>query len=173
MSSPQILYAEHEGVHFFKLSGDLRQVESGDFATALALNDQIQRLFREEAVKGVMVDLCQAEAMDSTHLGLVAHIGAATLEKTGGKALALSTDPHITRLLTEMALDTVLELVVHAPEAQAELQPLEADSGAHGDHAALVLRAHEQLSRLSEENDHRFRTLVSLLRDQQPKDAET
>ena len=166
MSQAEILYAKHAGVQFYKLRGDLRQVAVGNFASSLALNEAVERLLREQAAAGVLVDLREAEAMDSTHLGLVAHIGAISLEKFGEKAQVLSTQPHITRLLTAMGLEAVLEIVATADPAPLDLTPLQAPPPVPGDHAALVLRAHQELAKLSEDNANQFRALIALLGEQ-------
>jgi anti-anti-sigma factor len=165
MEPAQILFATLEDGFLFKLTGELRNTHTGSFATSLQLNHCVERLLERRA-ETILVDLTEVTSIDSTHLGLVAHIGARHLESTGQRAVLLSTRSEITRLLRSMAMHTIFELVESTGLERGEA-PLQHAAAAEGNAAEVALTAHRALAALSGENHAAFRQLIDLLEAQQ------
>ena len=65
----QVLYAEKAGYHVLKFVGDVR------LSLGPAISGFLSRLRELEDCRGMVVDLSETEAIDSTALGLIAKLG--------------------------------------------------------------------------------------------------
>jgi hypothetical protein len=68
MRPGQILVADHEGVYVIKMIGDVR------LTLCISFDQFIDSMFNAENFSAVLFDLSEAEAIDSTTLGLMAKI---------------------------------------------------------------------------------------------------
>ena len=68
----QVLYAEKSGYHVLKFVGDVR------LSLGPAISGFLSRLRELEDCRGMVVDLSETEAIDSTALGLIAKLGICT-----------------------------------------------------------------------------------------------
>ena len=64
MQEGKILAASHDGAYVIRLEGDVR------LTLSTTIDEYIQRMFQDPAFASVWVDLCEAEGIDSTTLGL-------------------------------------------------------------------------------------------------------
>ena len=69
MSTGKIFVADEQGNYLIKFIGDVRVTLCG------SLNRYIDRIFGSSDVKKVVVDLLEADGLDSTTLGLMAKLG--------------------------------------------------------------------------------------------------
>ena len=67
------------------------------------IDEYFQRMFDDPDFASVWVDLCDAEGIDSTTLGLLAKLALKIKEKFGFEPAIYSCDPGINRLLKSMA----------------------------------------------------------------------
>jgi anti-anti-sigma factor len=162
MQDDQILYANLQGVCFFRFVGEIRHGQSA------GLEALINSLFNDKngVCKDVVVDLSQASYLDSTNLGLLAMIARNMLEKHQRKPTLISTDKDMTTLLQSMCLDqvfTLLDKPLDAPDAFVEVS----DQGAgEQQRAKMILAAHEELLKLGESNRKTFQPVVDLLKQE-------
>jgi anti-anti-sigma factor len=168
----QILHAEREGIHVLRLVGEVR------YPLAPALDAWLRKLFEGAAPRGFVVDLSQAEAIDSTHLGLLARV-ATRLRKLGApRATIVTGRPDITEVLLSMGFDEEFSLVdaqgrptVADGEGQSVVG---ADSAGLADDAALnrtLLDAHRAHIELNERNREQFADVVAALEAEQGQQA--
>jgi len=68
MSSGEIKVAAHDGVYVIKMEGDVR------LTLCLSFDDFIEKMFDAPDFCSVVFDLSDAQAIDSTTLGLMAKI---------------------------------------------------------------------------------------------------
>ena len=73
MREGRILAADHNGAYALKLVGDVR------VNLCSAIDDYLEHMFNDPGFESVMVDLCEAEGIDSTTLGLLAKPMTVTL----------------------------------------------------------------------------------------------
>ncbi|GGD71814.1 STAS domain-containing protein [Lacimicrobium alkaliphilum] len=162
MQNNQILYANLQGVCFFRFIGEVRHTQSS------GLEVLINGLFegKESVCQDVVVDLSQARYLDSTNLGLLAMIARKMLEHHQRKPTLISTDKDMTTLLQSMCLDqvfTMLNKPLDTPDAFVLVSDQSADEQQR---AKMILAAHEELLELGKSNRQTFQPVVDLLKQE-------
>jgi anti-anti-sigma factor len=157
MSSGKILVAEHSGVNVIKMSGDVR------LTLCVSFDAFINSMFAGESFCSVLFDLTEAQAIDSTTLGLMAKISLSAHQRCREKPVVLSNNPGITRLLESMGFDDIFHIVSDANLPFADVHELPQACGTEEQVKARVLEAHRILMELNETNSDTFRELVETL----------
>ncbi|MEA3275627.1 MAG: STAS domain-containing protein [Pseudomonadota bacterium] len=158
MSPGNIKYAERNGIHVLCFEGEIR------YFLGPSLGRFLDGLGAGPAPKGFLIDLTQADWLDSTSLGLLARI-AKWMQRCGApKATLFTGGEDITDLLFSVGFDEVFDVVRGgSPNADAsEAVRLEA-ADAPEQLAATMLEAHRILVSLNERNREEFRDVVGLL----------
>ena len=156
MSEGRVLAASHHGAYVIRMTGDVR------LSLCAAIDDYFHHMFDDPEFASVWVDLCDAEGIDSTTLGLLAKLALQVRDRFGFRPAIYSCDPGINRLLKSMGFQRLFEIHEEAcfdPEVREV--PL-----VHGSEAAVrdkVVEAHRVLMDLSEENRARFKDLMAVL----------
>ena len=157
MKSGNIGVAECDGVNVIKMSGDVR------LTLCLSFDDYISNMFQQSNFKSVVFDLTQAEAIDSTTLGLMAKISILSQKKALPAPTIVSPDPSIKRLLDCMGFSEIFTIV---DDLQGMLKPqsnLECGEVNEEDAKLRVIEAHKILMDLNEKNADTFKDLVNTL----------
>lgn len=157
MRPGQILVADHEGVYVIKMVGDVR------LTLCISFDQFIDTMFGEEDFSTVLFDLSEAEAIDSTTLGLMAKISLQGQDRHGIIPVILSTNSSINRILQTMGFQDIFTIV---GELETPVSPSEALSADVDDEEQIkekVLEAHRILMDLNQENRATFRNLVKML----------
>ena len=131
MQEGRILAASHDGSYVIRLVGDVR------LTLCNSMDDFFEHIFADPHFVSVWVDLCEAQGIDSTTLGLLAKLALRVKEKFGFKPAIYSCEPGINRLLKSMGFHRLFE--------------------------QKVIEAHCILMGLSDENRHRFKDLLTAL----------
>lgn len=159
MNPGVIKVADKDGVFVIKMQGDVR------LTLSLSFDDFISEMFASPAFCSVVFDLTEAEAIDSTTLGLMAKISLQGRALDYMDPLVISTNPGITRLLDSMGFSEILQIVESADINHANFRVLHADDS-DIDESALknkVLEAHHLLVELDENNKDEFKELIQTL----------
>lgn len=157
MRPGQILVADHEGVYVIKMIGDVR------LTLCISFDQFIDSMFNAENFSAVLFDLSEAEAIDSTTLGLMAKISLQGQERHKVIPVILSTNASINRVLQTMGFHDIFTIV---DELQTPVSPSrELISDVNDEHQVKekVLEAHKILMGLNRENRATFRNLVKML----------
>ena len=157
MSEGRILAAEHDGAYALKMVGDVR------VTLCNTIDDYLAEMFADENFDSVLVDLCEAEGIDSTTLGLLAKLALRAREQFGFKPVIYSCNPGINRLLNSMAFGRIFEIREEVCDDDAAISEVPAVSGDQQAVKDKVIEAHRILMDLSEENRERFRDLMAVL----------
>lgn len=160
MGSGQILVDEHEGVYVIKLIGDVR------LTLCVSFDRFIEDMFANEPLKSVLFDLTEAEAIDSTTLGLMAKISIGARDRGLAAPTVLVSSAGIERLLVSMGFEDIFEVLRNKSTPLAATEPL---SEIVDDERAVeqkVLEAHQILMNINNENMQKFHDLVESLQDQ-------
>ncbi len=163
MQAGQILVADHDGVFVIKLIGDVR------LTLCISFDQFIETMFASDNFLSVMFDLTQAQAIDSTTLGLMAKISILAREKHQKTPVVVSTNPGINRLLQSMGFSDIFH-VLHDFDA-SEITPIPLG---HQNFSAAqeldetkvkekVLEAHRVLMGLNDTNRETFQDLIQTL----------
>ncbi len=157
MSAGKILAAQHDGLYILKFVGDVR------VNLCTAIDNYFERMFEDPGFESVLVNLCDAEGLDSTTLGLLARLALRFRQQFGLKPAIYCDSAGINRLLQSMAFGKIFDI---REQSCAELENITEIPAISGDEEAArekVLEAHRVLMAMSEENWERFRDLVSAL----------
>lgn len=157
MQQGKILVAQQGGAFVIKLTGDVRLT----FCTTL--DEFFDRMFAAPDFTNVIIDLCEAENIDSTTLGQLAKL-AITAKRTHRLVpVILSTNPNITRILSSMGFERVFDIRQQRPQTDEQLAELPAIAGTEAAVREKVLDAHRVLMGMNDRNRAQFRELVCAL----------
>ncbi len=158
MQAGKILVAQHQGAFVIKLVGDVR------LTLCTTIDDYFSEMFSNPDFIGVVVDLADAEGIDSTSLGLLAKLAIQAKQRFQLVPMIISPNPDITRLLDSMGFAKVFEIrrEICAPpvDTLGELPIVNADEDRVRN---KVIEAHRILMDMNEENRQTFSALVSTL----------
>ena len=157
MAIGRVLAASQDGAYVIRLVGDVR------LTLCTTLDDYFQHMFDDPAFASVWVDLCEAEGLDSTTLGLLAKLALKVKEKFHFIPVIYSCDPGITRLLKSMAFHQLFQLREQLCRSPEDITELPTVQGSEESVKEKVLEAHRVLMGISTENRERFKELVTAL----------
>src|SRR5690606_18691047 len=162
MRAGQILVADHQGVYVIKMVGDVR------LTLCISFDQFIDSMFSAADFQAVLFDLSEAEAIDSTTLGLMAKISLLGYERVGSRPLVYSPNDSINRVLDTMGFADIFTI---CSELDAPVEPRQALPEVGGESEALikskVIEAHKVLMGLNEDNKQTFTNLVTMLEGDQ------
>jgi anti-anti-sigma regulatory factor len=163
MNLGQIYYAASDNRAFLKLAGVIR------YPLSQRLNLAVGRMFAKSSVRGVVVDLQEA---DSTCMGLLARVATQCLELACDRPVIVSVQPEVNRLLRSMGFDQVFVLIEDpsAPTAGLTNAAQLAGISTRPD-PKVVLDAHRALSEINENNRHLFQNVIEQLESDAEADA--
>jgi len=157
MADGKVLHASHDGVHVLRYIGDIR------YTLTPSINRFLEEVFTGLKPAGFVIDLTQADSIDSTNLGQLARIAMRMQELDAPRVTLVSNRADINSILTSMALDEVFDIVDDiVPDAgiAQELPQVDADKATL---ARTLIDAHRALMELSEHNEEMFRDVVASL----------
>ncbi len=162
MRPGQILVADHQGVYVIKMIGDVR------LTLCISFDQFIDNMFSAPDFQAVLFDLSEAEAIDSTTLGLMAKISLLGYERVGSRPLVYSTNDSINRVLDTMGFADIFTI---CNALETPVQPRQALPEVDGESEELVkskvIEAHKVLMGLNEDNKQTFTNLVTMLEGDQ------
>ncbi|MEH6582531.1 MAG: STAS domain-containing protein [Halioglobus sp.] len=157
MQDGKILAASQDGAYVIRLVGDVR------LTLCTTIDEYFQKMYEDPAFASVWVDLCEAEGIDSTTLGLLAKLALSVKEKFGFQPVIYSCSPGINRLLKSMGFQRLFEL---HEEACGKLDSIDEVPMSEGSEQAVkekIVDAHRVLMSLSDENRAKFKDLMTAL----------
>ena len=157
MKTGQILVADHNGVYVIKMLGDVR------LTLCISFDQFIDAMFKSESFTSVLFDLSDAEAIDSTTLGLMAKISILGQERRGIMPVILASNPSIQRILQTMGFADIFTIVDKLDAPVLAEQPLNCINCDEQEVKEKVIEAHKILMGLNTSNADTFRNLVNML----------
>ncbi len=157
MPDGRVLYAHEGPVHVLRYVGAIK------YPLTPWIDRFVNMLFDREHVDDLVVDLSEADSIDSTNLGELARIAQRLRESGSHRPVILCTQEAMNQLLRSMALDEVFELArdLDLPESETEIPAPGAPSQA--ELGAVMLAAHKSLAQTNEANRQRFRDVIALM----------
>ncbi len=157
MTEGRILAAQQHGAYVIRLEGDVR------LTLCTTIDDYFQRMYDDPEFASVWLDLCAAEGIDSTTLGLLAKLALQVQSRFGFQPAIYSCAPGINRLLKSMGFQRLFELHEEACANPADINEIPMVEGSEQAVRDKVVEAHRVLMDLSDENRHRFQDLMAVL----------
>ncbi|MFL0802082.1 MAG: STAS domain-containing protein [Agarilytica sp.] len=160
-----IKIAEHEGVFVIKMEGDVR------LTLCLSFDEYIEDMLNKPNYSSVIFDLTQAQAIDSTTLGLMAKVSIKAGHHGHASPLVVSSNPSITRILVSMGFDDIFRLVDKSEfdgghSSDEDVIVIVEKNGNETEVQKKVLEAHHILMDLNDDNRACFTELVETLEAQ-------
>lgn len=156
MQPGKILFAEHEGSFIIKLVGDVR------LTLCTSFDEFLERMFSHPKFLSVVVDLNDADGIDSTTLGLLAKLAIQAQKRFKFRPILLCNREDILRIISSMGFDEVFEVQQGASQIdKASELPIrqEAEDAVR----QRIICAHKVLMELRAENRLRFQELIKAL----------
>ena len=159
MNSGKILVSDQLGNHLLKFTGDVRVTLCG------TLSRYIETIFGTKNVKRVVVDMLEAEGLDSTTLGLLAKLGLHCREHYGLNVEVFCQNTSILRTLESMSFDEIFDIFDQLPSIDAveNLHEIGVQNLPVDELREQVLEAHKILVRLSADTQQEFKDLIKAL----------
>lgn len=157
MREGRILAAHHDGAYVLRFEGDVR------LTLCATIDEYFQKMFDDPDFASVWVDLCSAEGLDSTTLGMLAKLALRIDEKFGFRPVIYCCNPGISRLLKSMGFQRLFELREELCSNPEDIDEIPVVKGSERAVRTKVIEAHRILMGLSEENRARFRDLMAVL----------
>lgn len=156
--SGRMLAAAYDGVYELKFVGDVR------LTLGATVNGYLERMFRDPGFKAVLVDLSEADSIDSTSLGVLAKLSIRAAERFSFMPTLVSTRPDITRILITMGFDEAFNIIDTPLERTAQLIELpRLPSAGEEELCGQVIDAHRTLMSMNARNRGIFKDLVATL----------
>ena len=153
----KILAANHHGAYMIRLVGDVR------LTLCTTIDEYFQQMFEDPEFASVWVDLCDAEGIDSTSLGLLAKLALNVKERFGFAPAIYSCEPGINRLLKSMGFQRLFELHEEACFNPEDISEIPTVQGSEQVVKEKVIEAHRVLMDISDENRARFKDQMNAL----------
>ena len=157
MSAGKILVSDNQGNYLLKFVGDVRVTLCG------SLNRHMETIFGSRDVKKVIVDMLEAEGLDSTTLGLMAKLGLHCRKEYGINVQVFCQNPSILRTLDCMGFDEIFDIIQEVPTINGELHSIESVSSEVDEIRRQVVEAHKLLMQLNPDNSKEFTDLIRAL----------
>jgi anti-anti-sigma factor len=157
MPGYRILKAEKQGVFVLKFIGEIRLNLCSTIDRAI---DEIQL---SPSLVTVLIDLSQAELVDSTTLGLIAKIGLFASKSGLLMPTIVSTNADITRMIYTMGFDSLFVIVDGSAVKASDLKEVAVCNASEEEVLEKVIAAHRLLMELNDNNREAFKDLVEAL----------
>lgn len=157
MADAQILAANDSGAYLLRLCGDVR------LTLSTTLDDYLDGMVADPEFQTLIVDLCEAENLDSTTLGMLAKVALRVEADFHVQPDLYSCKAGISRLIRSMGFSQLFHIHEELCCAEGETSELAAQNSDEKQMHAKVLDAHRTLMSLSTENEARFKDLLNAL----------
>jgi anti-anti-sigma factor len=165
MCSGKVLYAKDGDTYILKFIGHIRYTPGASYAISRSLEQFISTIFERADFLNIIIDMTDAESIDSTNLGLLAKLSIYMQDKFGRKPSIVSHRENINRILHTICFDEEFTIVPDADVQTEGFDELPCLRRAELEEAKMVLDAHRTLIGLSESNERLFRSVVSVLEE--------
>ena len=161
MEPGTIKIAEHDGVYVIRMEGDVR------LTLCLSFDSFIDSMLNAPDFCSVMFDLSDAEAVDSTTLGLMAKISILSKKLCPEPPIVVTHSPGIKRLLVSMGFEDIFNIVEQADLPVIAQESLPEHNNDENLVKQKVIDAHRVLMDMNEKNSDAFKELVETLESDQ------
>ena len=149
------MVGESDGTYVLKFNGDIRVGLCG------SLEAICQRMLDASDFRGVIVDLAETLAIDSTALGCLARLSLAVQRLQEKIPTLICRSQDVERVLLNMGFDDVFAIVAEANVRDFELVNI--PEVVERETRERVIEAHKVLMSLNDNNHSAFKNLVEAL----------
>ena len=157
MDKGKVLYASHNDVHVLRFIGDIR------YTLSPSIDRFLEEIFASSKPAGFVIDLTETDSIDSTNLGLLAHLATRMQRLDAQRVTIVSNRADINSVLNSMALDEVFDIVEDTCLETDATQEVPQEDTNRDTLAHTLIEAHRALMDLNERNREMFRDVVASL----------
>jgi anti-anti-sigma factor len=154
-----IFYAMLDGHYVIKFVGEVR------LTLCSALDQHLESILSQRKCEHLLVDLTDAEFLDSTTLGLIAKIAIRAKERRLAPPVLVSTHEDVTRMLMSMGFDSIFVILDTLPENASELKEIPMVQESVDTTQERIISAHKVLMSLNQANHDAFSSLITALEE--------
>ena len=157
MTENKILYAIDGDTCFVRMQGSLT------YTICAGFDGVVKQLFNNEDIHNFIIDLRDAEYLDSTNLGILGIIAEGLKSKSSKKPLIIHPKEDVLKILLSVAFDTLFNFqddmdkddIDYIDTALTEVKKRSADE--------FVLESHKTLAQMNEDNKEKFSHVVETI----------
>ncbi|MFT5710073.1 MAG: anti-anti-sigma factor [Halioglobus sp.] len=157
MTEGKILAASKHGAYVIRMTGDVR------LTLSTTIDDYFDKMYDDDNFVSVWVDLCDAEGIDSTTLGMLAKLALEVKKKFGFTPAIYSCNSGINRLLKSMGFQRLFNLHEEVCGTSEFANEIPVIAGTEQGVKEKVIDAHRVLMGISDDNKSRFKDLMAVL----------
>ena len=157
MDNGNVLHACHNDVHVLRFIGDIR------YTLSPSIDRFLEEIFTGPQPVSFVIDLTEADSIDSTNLGLLARLAIRMQRLDAQRVTIVSNRADINSVLTSMALDEVFDIVKDTGLETDAAQEVPQKYTDRETLARTLIDAHRALMDLNEDNREMFQDVVAAL----------
>ena len=157
MDNGNVLHASHNNVHVLRFVGDIR------YTLSPSIDRFLEEIFTGPQPVSFVIDLTEADSIDSTNLGLLARLALRMQRLDAQRVTIVSNRADINSVLTGMALDEVFDIVEDTGLETGAAQEVPQINTDRETLARTLIDAHRALMDINEHNRTMFRDVVTAL----------
>jgi anti-anti-sigma factor len=157
MDNGRVLHASHDDIHVLRFIGDIR------YTLSPSIDRFLEQVFADRKPAGFVIDLTEADRIDSTNLGLLVRIAKRMQALDARRVTIVSNRADINSVLISMALDEVFDIVESSDLETGTGQEVPEEKTDRASLERILINAHRALMDISEHNRAIFRDVVASL----------
>ena len=157
MNDVKYLFAFEDNRYFIKIIGSPRYTNCTGFSYF------INKIINENKFEDILVDIRETDFLDSTNLGLLAKLAGAVMSRFDRRMTVISTNNEINDLLNNTGFDKIILLVEQPESFVYNMKQVKTAPEVEINMAEMMLEAHENLLKMNDENNSKFKTVVEML----------
>jgi len=159
MAENKILYAIDNNTCYVRMQGSL------NYTICAGFDGVVKQLFTNENIRNFIIDLKDAEYLDSTNLGILGIIAEGLKSKSSNKPIIINPKEDVLKILLSVAFDTLFDFketldkkkIEYIDTSQIDVQKRRTDE--------LVLESHKTLAQLNENNKEKFSHVIETIQN--------
>ena len=157
MDNGNVLHASQNDIHVLRFIGDIR------YTLSPSIDRFLEGIFAGPKPAGFVIDLTEADSIDSTNLGLLARLATRMQRLDARRVTIVSNRADINAVLNSMALDEVFDIVKDTGLETDAAHEVPQENTDRETLARTLIDAHRALMDLNEHNREMFRDVVTAL----------
>jgi len=153
----QAFFAEYDDVYIFKFVGGLH------FTLCPAVEGFMRRLFTEQTMRPVVVDMTGATGVDSTGMGILAQIAIHSKRMLQVKPTLLVSDRNIPKILKAMDFEKIFTILQGDGTAGADFEEIKSVAAGDNEMTQHIVAAHRRLMNMSPDNKAKFEQVIKVI----------
>jgi anti-anti-sigma factor len=157
MSDNKILYSVENDTCYVRMQGSL------NYTICAGFDGVVKELFTNDNIDNFIIDLTDAEYLDSTNLGILGIIAEGLKSKSSNKPIIITPKEDVLKILLSVAFDTLFVFkeklektdINYIDTALTEVKKRQPDE--------FVLESHKTLAQLNESNKEKFSSVIETI----------